>query len=81
MNTILLDIVAGKVPYGLDGESPATYLNLVAFHGFLDGSADITHTHVNTSGLEQSLALAPAFDTIAGACHLDTSVGGILDRS
>ena len=81
MNAVLLDIMAGDVPYGLDRESSTTDLNLVALHGFLDGSANVTHAHVNPSGLEQSLAITPAFHTITGAYHLNTSVGGILDRS
>lgn len=81
MNMVLLDIMAGDVPYGFDWESPTADLNLVALHGFLDGSADITYPHVNSSCLERSLAIAPAFHNIKGVCHLDTGVSGILDRS
>ena len=81
MNTVLLEIMAGDVPYRLDWKSPTSDLNLIALHSFLDGSANITYPHVNSSGLERSLALAPINHVITGACHLDAAVGGILDRS
>ena len=81
MNTVLLDIMTGEIPYGLDWEILTADLNLVALHGFLDGSADITYPHVNSSGLERSLALAPAFHVRIIIFHLDTGVRGILDRS
>ena len=45
---VLLDIMCSDILHRLYGESFATDLNLVAFHGFLDGSAHIAHAYIYT---------------------------------
>jgi hypothetical protein len=52
VNAILLDIVPSDVAHRLDRESPTIDINLVAFHGFLYGSADIADTDINSRSLE-----------------------------
>ena len=81
VNTVVLDIMCSDIPYWFDGNSFATDFNLVALHRFLDGSANIAHTHVDPSSLLQSLAIALALGTMPEARHLDPCVGGILDCS
>lgn len=52
VNAILLDIVPSDVAHRLDREGPAIDINLVAFHGFLYGSANIADTDIDSRSLE-----------------------------
>ena len=52
VNTILLDIVSRDVAHRLDRKSPTINVNLIAFHGFLYGSADIANTDIDPCILE-----------------------------
>ena len=51
MNAVLLDVMGGEIPNGLDGISPPTNLDLVALHGFLDGSANVADSYIYSGGL------------------------------
>lgn len=51
MDVVLRDVVASEVAYGFDRQRLAINLNLVAIYGFLDGSADVADTDVNTGSL------------------------------
>ncbi len=81
MYAVVLDIMRSDIPHWLDGKGLATDFNLVALHRFLNGSANITHTHVDPSGLSQSLAISVALGIMLEAPHLDPCVSGILDCS
>jgi hypothetical protein len=48
---VVIDVMCTETPHWLDGEGFATDFNLVALHRFLDGSTNITHTHVDPSCL------------------------------
>lgn len=52
MDLILLDVVAREVSHGLHGVCLSIDLDLVAFHHFLDGSADIADSDVDSSILD-----------------------------
>lgn len=55
MNLIPLYVVPGDVPHRFHREGLATYLNLVAFHRFLDGSTDVADPDIN-SGILASIS-------------------------
>lgn len=52
MNAILLDIVPSDVAHRLDREGPSIDVNLVAFHCFLYGSANIADADIDSCSLE-----------------------------
>lgn len=52
MDAILLDIVPSDVAHRLDREGPTIDVNLVAFHCFLYGSANIADADINPCSLE-----------------------------
>lgn len=47
VNAILLDVVSSDVAHSLDRKRPTIDVNLIAFHGFLYGSADIANTDID----------------------------------
>jgi len=51
MDDVLVDVVPVEIPDALHWIRGAVDLNLVAFHRFLDGSADVTHTDIDSSFL------------------------------
>ena len=53
MDAILLDIVASDVSYWFYGIDLPTNLNFIAFHGFLDGGADVADADIDTGVLER----------------------------
>lgn len=54
MDMVVLDIVAAEVAYRFDGVRFSTDLNFVAFHGFLDGGADVTDAYVDSCILKHT---------------------------
>jgi len=77
---MLLDVMAGQIPNRLDRERPPADLDFVAFHGFLNGGAHVTDPHVDSGGLRWLSALHSASNVVPSASHLNTGVGGVLDR-
>lgn len=51
VNDVLVNVVTVQVSDTLHRVHGTIELDLVAFHGFLDGGSDITHADVNTSFL------------------------------
>ena len=54
MNVILLDVVCAKATNWFHWVCFPTHLDLVAFHGLLDGSADVADADVDSCSLQYS---------------------------
>ena len=69
MDAILLDIVRGEIAYSFHSVSSTSNLNLVAFHRFLNGCADITNADVNSGGLHEGQL---SIESLVSSAKLDT---------
>lgn len=79
VDDILVDVVSVEVSDRLHWIRGAVDFDLVAFHRLLDGSADVTHTDVDTSFLHRISQGLLHTTADGGNTYTNASISGILD--